>query len=55
MNGTVQISLNVTRRSPCVVLHAMDMEITHVALEHPHTHGAALHVCAVTCSMDEKI
>ncbi len=41
MNGTVRISLNVTRRSPCVVLHANDMDITHVALEHPHTHGAS--------------
>ncbi|BDA42905.1 Aminopeptidase N [Coccomyxa sp. Obi] len=39
VNGTVTISVKVTQRSPCVVLHARDMDITHVALEHPHTHG----------------
>ncbi len=39
VNGTVQIRVNVTGSTPCLVLHASGMNVTHVALEHPHTHG----------------
>jgi hypothetical protein len=40
VNGSVQITVNMTRSSPCIVLHAANMDISHVALEDPHTHGA---------------
>ena len=39
VNGSVQIRVNVTGSTPCLVLHALGMNITHAALEHPHTHG----------------
>ena len=44
MNGTVRIRVNVTSATPCLVLHASGMDITHVALLDPHVHGA--HVSA---------
>ena len=40
INGTVDITLKVLQPTLCVVLHATAMNITHVALNNPHTHGA---------------
>ena len=40
VNGTVDITLKVLQPTLCVVLHATAMNITHVALKNPHTHGA---------------
>ena len=39
VNGSVLITVNMTEASPCVVLHAREMSISHVAIEEPHTHG----------------
>ena len=55
VNGTIEITLNVNQPTLCVVLHATDMNITHAALEEPHTHGGCLdlppqlHLAAVDC------
>ena len=39
VNGSVLIRVNMTNASPCIVLHARDMTISHVAIEEPHMHG----------------
>ena len=43
VNGSVIITLNMTRPSPCIVLHARGMTIKHLAIEEPHTHGELSH------------
>ena len=40
VTGAVEIHLNVTKPSRCVVLHAVGMNITHMNRLDPHTHGA---------------
>ena len=40
--GAVTVLANVTRPSKCIVLHALDMNITHMNRLDPHTHGRAL-------------
>ena len=40
VNGSVEVDLNVTTATPCVVMHAAGLTITHAALLEPHTHGA---------------
>lgn len=42
VNGSVIITVNMTQPSPCIVLHAREMKITHLAIEEPHTHGKHL-------------
>ena len=42
VNGTLEITLDVNQPTLCVVLHASDLNITHAALEDPHTHGEPL-------------
>lgn len=44
VNGSVLITINMTRPSPCIVLHARDMTILHLAIEEPHTHGEHTHL-----------
>ena len=43
VNGSVIITVNMTRPSPCIVLHATEMTILHLAIEEPHTHGTEPH------------
>lgn len=40
--GAVTVHANVTRPSKCIVMHALDMNITHMNRLNPHTHGTAL-------------
>ena len=39
VTGVVQVAVNVGRPSRCMVLHAVDMNITHVSRLDPHTDG----------------